>query len=305
MKIRWHLGLLTYTFSLMAEEPSSSLFPFPEIAHAERFSREDYLYHKELAQNSSSVRKKAPPSCQGDPTSHLQIGVNYTYLSLTPHGFSSFGGSLGGLQAAYEFRSWERIYGAVTFNWRQGNTHGQGTHRSVLDLKTEERIGYSFGCKKNNWIVSLFSGLGYRHVGQSVPVIASNYVLGSEGTTSIDFDYNTFYMPIGVLADWQTYTTVALGLNFTWMPQVYPTLKIQPLKGARWILKDQLANFLVEVPITVLVSRKYDCTLIVKPFFEYWRDGSTTAETIFGTTLGLPGNTYLFGGLELNFCYNF
>lgn len=297
--------LILSFFSAFASEFKGGISPYPEIAQAERFSQEEYFLIAGKPKVATKQKAPSSPVYKPDPTSHLQIGANYTYVNLTPHGFSSFNGNLGGLQALYEFRTWNRIYGAVQFKWRQGKTHGEGTHRSLLDLKTEERIGYSFGSKQANWILSLFSGLGYRHIGQSVPLIDTNFVTDAEGDTFVDFDYNELYIPIGILTDWQVYPTVAFGLYFTWMPQVYPTVKISPLKGSRWILTNQLLNFLIETPITILVSKKYNCTLIFKPFFEYWRDGHSTAETVFGTVLGLPGNTYLFGGIEINFCYSF
>jgi hypothetical protein len=41
------------------------------------------------------------------------------------------------------------------------------------------------------------------------------------------------------------------------------------------------------------------------PFYEHWQDGHTTAKLSNGTPLGLPGNTYNFYGIELNFSFCF
>ncbi len=238
----------------------------------------------------------APKHLTWDDTSHLQIGANYTYASIHPHGSSHFSGSIGGLQALYEFKTWNRIYGGLQFLWREGTTKSHYQKRTLLDIKVEERIGYTFGSKENHWILSLFSGLGYRHFGEKTP---------SSSGSSVHLNYNEFYIPLGVFTDWIIDYYIYLGFYATWMPQVYPTVSIDPLKGARWMLKERLANFLLEVPLTLLISRKYDCTVILKPFFEYWQDGQTTAKTLTGLSLGLPGNTYLFGGAEFNFNWSF
>lgn len=319
--IRWLCFFLSLNCLVFAKEipesssppPSNLLSPFPEIAQGDRItpryrSRQNKQQIGMIQQNKTcamATSNLCPRPLTLDLTSHLQIGANYTYASISPHGSHSFSGSIGGLQALYEFKTWDRIYGGLQFFWRQGTTRGHHHKRTILDIKLEERIGYTFGSKKDDWILSLFSGFGYRHLGESVPVITTNFILDEEGDSSVHFYYNEFYLPLGVLTDWIIDDWVYLGLNVTWMPQVYPTVLISPLKGARWVIKERLANFLVEVPLTFLVSRKYNCTLILKPFFEYWQDGQTTAKTVTGNTLGLPGNTYLFGGAEFNFSYSF
>jgi hypothetical protein len=89
------------------------------------------------------------------------------------------------------------------------------------------------------------------------------------------------------------------------MPQVYPTVKITPLNGARWIIKRTLSNMLVEFPMTFFLTRSQHAALILKPFYEYWSDGRSTAKMSNGVPLGLPGNVYNFWGAELNFLYAF
>jgi hypothetical protein len=92
------------------------------------------------------------------------------------------------------------------------------------------------------------------------------------------------------------------------MPQVYPTVRIVPLKGARWILKDTLDNVSVELPLTFTFTKKrfkHRYGLVVKPFYEHWQDGHSTARASSGSALNLPSNTYNFWGVELNFAYSF
>lgn len=96
-----------------------------------------------------------------------------------------------------------------------------------------------------------------------------------------------------------------LGLNIQWMPQVFSILTINPLKGARWILNRKLMNFKGELPIRIYLNTLHSMSLEVKPVFEYWRDGQTNARAASGVFLQVPGNTYLFPGIDINFGISF
>jgi hypothetical protein len=89
------------------------------------------------------------------------------------------------------------------------------------------------------------------------------------------------------------------------MPQVFPTVEIVPLRGAHWDLKNTVGNVLVELPVTYFFRGNRCYSLILKPFYERWKDGPSTAKTSNGQKLGLPKNTYNFWGVEFNFAYAF
>lgn len=240
------------------------------------------------------------PYKQMDPVavfcSHLQVGANYTRVKLTPHDNPSFSGNLGGLEALYEFRAPERIYGGVKLSWRQGNTKGSAGSRFLLDGDAEERIGYTFSDALQKNLFSLFTGFGFRYLEETHKPLTGS---------SVNFKYEEYYVPVGFLFDRKCSQRCDFGIHFTWMPQVYPTVKITPLKGARWILTNTYKNFLLEAPVTVTLTKNRRVTFIVKPFFQYWQDGHSTATTETGLALDLPGNTYLFGGIYLNLGYAF
>lgn len=258
----------------------------------------NYLFPILFLWLSLSAATKTP--CLAPPpeeclSSRLQIGANYTYAHITPSDSPSSTGNLYGMQALYEFRTPDRIYGGLAFAFRDGDTDGSGGKRSVLEFDVEERIGYTLGRLRGMWNLSFFTGFGYRHYGEKV----------TDAGSSVTFDYNEFYVPVGFLSNYKINCTFAVGLNAQWMPQVYPTVTISPLKGARWILTNELTNFRIEVPFTAIVSCKHHLSIIFQPFFEYWQDGHTTAETTAGLVLGVPGNTYLFTGADLNLRYSF
>jgi len=200
------------------------------------------------------------------------------------------------LQGMYEYHPVNRFYGATKLTWKEGETHSDAGKRSLIYIDAHERLGYTFGFHQEDWTLTLFSGFGYRYYGQQFKP--------KEGS-SIKFRYNEIYIPVGAIANYAMNNWFAIGVGATWLPQIYPTVKIVPLKGARWIIRNKLANFSVELPLIFTLSKNKRCSLIFKPFYEYWQDGHTTAKTSTGVHLGIPGNTYNFGGAELNFAYSF
>lgn len=245
--------------------------------------------------NSCLTPSPKPKTVTSPISSHVEIGGNYTYAHVSPSGHSSTQGSLGGIHALYEFKTPNRIYGALRGAWWQGNTDSSGESRFIVAVDAQERIGYTWGSLRKGRMFSLFSGLGYRRYAEKV----------KQSGSSVKFYYNELYIPLGFLLKGRINSVLSMGFNFQWMPQVYPTLTIVPLDGARWILNNKIANFRAELPFIMCVSRKNHLSLTLQPFFEFWQDGHTSARTKLGTTLNVPGNTYLFGGIDLNLRYSF
>lgn len=240
--------------------------------------------------------EQQPVALKQTNISSAQIGGNYTHVNMKVQGQLSFHGNLGGIQGSYEYRPWDSFYGGLRAAWKEGNTESSGAERSLVYVDVQGRLGYSYTSNCRKWQLSFFSGFGYRHMGQR---------LKQSGQSSVTFDYNEFYIPVGLLSDYFFNSWCSLGLNAIWMPQVYPTVEIAPLKGARWVLKNTLSNVLIELPVTFFVVESKRYSLIFKPFYEHWADGRSTAKTLSGNTLGLPGNFYNFWGAELNFAYSF
>ena len=163
-------------------------------------------------------------------------------------------------------------------------------------VDAQERLGYTFTSCCNNWSLTFFSGFGYRYLGHK---------LKQHEESSIKFDYNEFYIPLGFLSEYFFCSRWSLGLNLTWMPQIYPTVEITPLKGARWILKNTVSNVIVELPLVYFLTEDRRYSLSLKPFYEHWEDGRSTAKTSTGEELGLPKNSYNFWGAEINVAFSF
>lgn len=253
-----------------------------------------------IAANSSKNQKNSPHSTQQEDsffctdTERVQFGVNYTYAWITPEQNNTTTGSLGGFQAIYEHCPTWSIYAGAAFSYRIGSTSNEVTTRDLQDFNPQVRLGYTFTKDQMLSRATVFSGLGARYMAETVTV----------NTASLDFDYTEFYIPLGFLLERKMTSWMSVGFNFQWMPQIFPVVFIEPLTGARWDLTYQLLNFFVEIPIRFMFKEsRY--SLSVNPFFESWRNGASTAETLTGLGLNLPGNEYIFTGVNLNFMASF
>lgn len=234
--------------------------------------------------------------CYQCNVSNLQIGGSYTRANIRIDEQPSFHGNLGGIQGSYEYKPWNSVYAGLRAAWKQGKTKNSFARRNLEYVDVQERIGYTYAPCCNDWALTIFSGFGYRFLGHKLKQFEE---------PSIKFDYNEFYIPVGFLTEYFFCSCWSLGLDFTWMPQVYPTVKITPLKGARWILKNTSGNVAVELPLTYFLTEDNCYSLVFKPFYERWEDGRSTAKTSSGQELGLPKNSYNFWGAELNIAFSF
>ena len=123
-------------------------------------------------------------------SSALQVGGNYTHINLNPNEGTALHGNLGGAQGSYIYRPAHDLYAGVTLTWSQGNMTGITGSNYLLYIDTQERIGYTFASAQKKWLVSLFSGLGYRHTGfHETPSTEQ----------SVRYRYNEIYVPVGLL----------------------------------------------------------------------------------------------------------
>lgn len=228
--------------------------------------------------------------------SRVQIGAEYTRARIKVGRESSFKGNLGGIQGLYEYKPWNALYEGFKIAWKQGTTDNCATDRKLVYVDAEERIGYTYAACCGNWTLTGFSGFGYRYL---------EHKLSRSEEDLVKLRYNTFYVPVGFLSEYCFRPCWSLGLNVTWMPQVFPTVEIVPLKGAHWSLKHMKGNVLVEVPLTFACTRDSCMAFMLKPFYEHWEDGRSTAKTSNGEKLDLPKNIYHFWGLVVSLMYAF
>lgn len=242
---------------------------------------------------------KAVPVTKEEPPVYphrVQVGGNYTYLHLVPEGSSAFNGNLGGVQGLYEYRPMDHVYTGVRASWKQGNTTFSNEERSILYIDTHQRIGYTAAFRNETFQLSLYTGIGYHYLDQKleVPQLSPLY-----------FAYNEFYVPVGFAFNYVINPSFSWGLNGTYMPQVFTTVSINPLRGTYWTLTRTFKNFRIESPFDFAVTKSHRLRVLISPFFEYWQDGKSFAQTTTGIALDLPSNTYYYAGVDVNLGYNF
>lgn len=228
-----------------------------------------------------------------ESASRLQVGGSYTRVTLNVDDEPSFHGNLGGAQGIYEYQSCNGFYAAIKAASKIGSTENASTTRYLTYADAQERLGYTFArCSAFDGL-TLFTGFGYHYMRHKLtPAIGS----------VVKFNYNEFYVPLGFLAKY-CFSCCSVGLNVTWMPQVFSSVEITPLAGANWSLENTYGNVQVEVP---LICHFCNCfSLVFNPFYEHWEDGRSTAVSASGQELGLPNNTYHFWGFELSLGYSF
>lgn len=225
----------------------------------------------------------------------ISLGGSYSYAHVTPKSLPADHGWLYGLQGFYQHQIPNKLsLGAYVF-WKQGLTNNSTGTRFLAVIDVNQRIGYCIGSYKKERFANFFTGFGYRLNAEHVKVSGQ----------SVHFDYNNFYIPIGFTFSGRVYPVIYFGTNILWMPQIYPTVNIQPLKGARWSLTYQFANIRLEAPITFKFYKKSEFSLQLNPYFEYWQNGHTYAKSQLGTKLTVPNNNYIYLGFEINGRYQF
>lgn len=231
------------------------------------------------------------------PNFLAELSGNYTRASIKPNNNHSLDGNLGGVQGIFQYIPENFIYAAAGGSFRYGTVKGHDGKRNILDGDVYERIGYTLGFKCSEYLFTPFIGFGYRHL---------YHHLKYDHTRPRKFRYNEFYIPVGVLAKYNIFPCFSAGLNLVWMPQCFPTLTINIIDGARWVLKRTYKNFKVSLPLSFHVQSVQGLSILLKPSFEFWQDGETTAKTILSKrTLGLPKDTYHFWGVDLGAQYAF
>ena len=227
---------------------------------------------------------------------HFSFGPKYVRAAVKPSGHPSFHGNMGGMEILYEYGPGDFLYGAGAFDWAYGKVHAGNGKRDLLDINVCERLGYTWSFWNRDFLLSLFSGFGYRHLDHDVKI---NHM------SSIDLHYNHFYLPIGLLTHTQINSFFSIGGNVIWKGQLFSTVHISPIGGAHWKIQKKYKNVLVELPLTFLVHNPTHFSLVFVPYFELWQDGHTTARSSSGLQLNLPQNTNIFWGAQLNLRFSF
>ncbi len=224
----------------------------------------------------------------------VDLDVNYTHVHIKPKGNPSLDGNMGGMEGNFQYIPADFIYAAVGGAWRYGSIDGEDSRRRLLDGEIYQRIGYNATFLEKRFLLTPFTGFGYRH-------LSHNFRRG----VSINMRYNEFYIPVGLLGRYN-WDSVSLGFFAIWMPQVYPTVTFDVTEGARWVTEATYKNFRVGLPITYHIQSVKNLSIFLRPSYELWQDGKTIAKLSSpNVSLGIAQNTYNFWEVGLGVEYKF
>lgn len=226
----------------------------------------------------------------------VSLGGNWAYSHLKVKGKPSFYGHLEGIQATYEYRPPSSFSTRFHALYRQGKLKSTTARRILTETDLSEVLSYTISCDERVGEWSFFAGLGYHHL---------EHQLTDHNCSTIYFRYNEFYLPIGLFTDYHLTSWFSWGMRATWMPQIYPTVTIIPIEGARWQIAGTCGNIRTQLPLTFVVGKQRPWTITLEPTFTYWKDGQTTAKTTTGQGLNLPSNASYFWGCDLTLRYPF
>lgn len=227
---------------------------------------------------------------------YANLDISYTRVYLKPQGVPHLKGNMVGMEGNFEYMPLSSFYGAGGGAWRYGAPHGMDdSKQNLFDGEIYQRLGYTFTFFNNRFLLTPYSGFAYRHIMHKIRI-----------SPAIRLYYNTFYIPVGLQGRYY-FPYVTLGFFVVWMPQIFPSVTVDAMNGARWITDVRYKNVRLGLPIVLRLETVKHLSAFVKPSFELWQNGRTRATNPLppSTPLALPQNTYIFWEVALGAEYAF
>lgn len=204
-------------------------------------------------------------------------------------------GPVAGAEIDYEYKKFRALYIGLYGSWVQGKiTKDHFPSLKVNDVEAEGKFGYNYmGMQGRKVVVTPYFGVGYNYTSQE-----------REAPHEVTFKYNSIYLPTGFILDYHWTSWFMVSFNFKWMPQVYSKLKISSLPGKEFDLKKQSGQFLVELPLMFRLGCKKVWDITLTPYWERKKNG-VSPRISEGVPLGLPKQSYTYGGAILTLGYTF
>ncbi|MEX0962108.1 MAG: hypothetical protein WDZ28_04545 [Simkaniaceae bacterium] len=231
--------------------------------------------------------------------SKLWLGPQFFHLHLGVEELNTYKGYLGGAAAGFERKYIWDLYVNLNGSYALGNLSGNGGRsRYIHDEYVEGLFGLSIPLScQCNWVLTPYLGYGFTFV---------DHHLSAPNLSSLKFRYSKYYLPIGFILDYTPFDFWNIGLDFKWMPQIDPLLKIVELSGGRWELAHK-QGYMVKLPLSFELYEKNQTfwSLTLTPFWRWTKDGSTQAVTNNGTPLDIVENLYIYWGAQAAFAIHF
>jgi len=229
------------------------------------------------------------------------LGYYLRLKVIQPQGGSIIGtdkidGPMGGGFAAYDYKKLNHLYVSTRGFYGLGRIKN-GVQRFIHEWDAQGRFGYNYVALQGAKLIATFySGFGF------------NYKIHSRssgnGTSSIKLKYFKYYIPVGLLFDLKVVDYFHFMFDFTWIPDIDPTVKIGGIPGARLSLKHK-QNFMVQTPLVFLLGDQRQWEISVVPFWRSDKDGRTKPATVGDIPARLPEQVYIYWGGQLLLGYRF
>jgi len=189
-------------------------------------------------------------------------------------------GNFVGVNFGYEYKEVCNVYGRIDAIWDTGCLKGCARNRTN-DWWLDGRIGWTWGeCSPCGWSLTPYTGIGYFWINRSFR------------HQPVSIRYESWYVPVGLLAVVEVMPDFTIGVDGTWMPEFSSRVSID---HHSFVDLDHGNNnrygWRIEVPFTYTLPCNWsgcdclsamDIEVCVAPFYQQFYYGHVRPTTIDG-----------------------
>lgn len=198
----------------------------------------------------------------------LMIGPQGAYVRLRDDTLGpdeTLTGGMGGGRVFYQYKKWKALYTSVYTSWLYGKASKDHLIcRTMIDGDVEGRFGYNYqGLQSGKLMVTPYIGYGFHYSDEKL----ESY----QGTER--FFYFVYYIPVGLVLDWEVKDWFHWQFHFQWRPDIDPTVKQRGMSRVRFVMHKKENQFLVEMPFSFRVGEERNWDLSFVPFWRITKHG--------------------------------
>lgn len=220
----------------------------------------------------------------------IQAGAGYSYFEYKVGSKEKKNANLLSFDSSFRYQASNGIFCLASI---RGNNSINSDPLKILQISAEEKLGYSIGFCKDEYIFNVSSGLGYF------------YFYSKDHCHKITYknQINDFYTILGADFLIQYNSFLQTGFKFQWNPQVFAIISNQLDNNNYWSCENTINNFRGEIPFNLSFFSSKKFLLQIAVFAEYWQQGKSNGLTKL--LKPLPERDLLFIGTNVNFQWNF
>lgn len=206
--------------------------------------------------------------------------------------FAVFRGVMEGGSASFEYRPFCSFYAGAFCEWMMGDCSSKmSMSRYLHDLDGQIRGGYSFPMwNYYNLTFTPFFGLGY--------IDMVHHIRPDESVSSLKFIYGNYYLPFGVIVNFQLTKHFAFGFLVEKRKTINQRLRTPYIQNVKFSLENNW-GYLLEVPFLLRFGQKAKFELSIIPYLKREVDGELEAMLPNQAFLTMPSQDYRFWGMRV------